>query len=170
MRSRQKAGKAAKFGSYRYSAVELYEKRECRLVKVRSHADKVLTILPPHDPDVLLPAEQTSPRQFEKLSVILSSNEVGIFTLEIVTPSEQVVGSCEIKMEDLLQAKFENNTTLNMFDQVARVKVNTLIFLINKSKFSDRLLSMLAPVIDPTICAWCRVLRVKAVLDDSFSR
>jgi hypothetical protein len=38
-------------------------------------------------------------------------------------------------MEDLLQAKFDNKVTLDMFDQVARVRVNTLIFLINKSEW-----------------------------------
>jgi len=40
-----------------------------------------------------------------------------------------------MKMEDLLQAKFDNKVTLDMFDQVSRVRVNTLIFLINKSKY-----------------------------------
>jgi Ras GTPase-activating-like protein IQGAP2/3 len=94
--------------------------------------------------DVLLPSEQTSPRQFEKLSVILSSNEIGVFMLDIVTPTNQVVGSCEVKMEDLLQAKFENKVTLDMFDQVARVRVNTLIFLINKSE-SSRITAWICP-------------------------
>ena len=58
-----------------------------------------------------------------------------MFTLDIVSPTNQVVGSCEMKMEDLLQAKFDNKVTLDMFDQVARVRVNTLIFLINKSEW-----------------------------------
>lgn len=38
-------------------------------------------------------------------------------------------------MEDLLQAKFENRATLDLFDQVAKVRVNTLIFLINRSEW-----------------------------------
>jgi len=91
----------------------------------------------PRPLDILLPVEQTSPRQFEKFSVILSSDEVGVFTIEIVTPTNQMVGACEVKMEDLLQAKFDNQVTLDMFDQIARVRVNTLIFLINKSKSTE---------------------------------
>ncbi|KAJ9111090.1 hypothetical protein QFC19_001288 [Naganishia cerealis] len=114
LRSMQKAGKAAKFGSFKYSAADLYEKH------------------------ILLPSQGFSPKQFEKLFVILSSNEVGVFTMEIVDPSlnskSQVLDSCEIRMEDLLQAKFENKGTLDLFDQVAKVRVNTLIFLINRSK------------------------------------
>jgi Ras GTPase-activating-like protein IQGAP2/3 len=89
-------------------------------------------------PDILLPSQGFSPKQFEKLFVILSSNEVGVFTMEIVDPSlsskSQVLDSCEIRMEDLLQAKFENKGTLDLFDQVAKVRVNTLIFLINRSE------------------------------------
>jgi Ras GTPase-activating-like protein IQGAP2/3 len=88
----------------------------------------------------LLPAEQFSPKQFEKLFLVISSDQVGVFTLEIIHPGGPVpeLGSCEIRMEDLLQAKFENKATLDMFDQVARVRVNTLIFLINKSEFGLR--------------------------------
>jgi Ras GTPase-activating-like protein IQGAP2/3 len=86
----------------------------------------------------LLPAEQFSPKQFEKLFLVISSDQVGVFTLEIIHPGGPVpeLGSCEIRMEDLLQAKFENKATLDMFDQVARVRVNTLIFLINKSELA----------------------------------
>lgn len=62
-----------------------------------------------------------------------------MFTMEIIDPSSsrssQVLDSCEIRMEDLLQAKFENRTTLDLFDQVAKVRVNTLIFLINRSEY-----------------------------------
>ncbi len=87
-------------------------------------------------PDVLLPSEQFSPKQFEKLFLVISSDQVGLFTLELIHPGGPIpeLGSCEIRMEDLLQAKFENKSTLDMFDQVARVRVNTLIFLINKSE------------------------------------
>ena len=91
----------------------------------------------PHLIDILLPVEQTSPRQFEKFSVILSSDEVGVFTIEIVSATNQMIGACEVKMEDLLQAKFDNQVTLDLFDQIARVRVNTLIFLINKSKLTE---------------------------------
>lgn len=61
--------------------------------------------------------------------------------MEIIDPTasskSQVLDSCEIRMEDLLQAKFENRATLDLFDQVAKVRVNTLIFLINRSKSYD---------------------------------
>jgi Ras GTPase-activating-like protein IQGAP2/3 len=130
----QKSGKAAKFGSFKYSAADLYEKRE-----LFKPLQRLVTILTSLIADILLPSSTFSPRQFEKLSVVLSSNEVGVFTMEIIDPTasskSQVLDSCEIRMEDLLQAKFENRATLDLFDQVAKVRVNTLIFLINRSEW-----------------------------------
>ena len=83
--------------------------------------------------------------------------------MEIIDPSlsraSQILDSCEIRMEDLLQAKFENQTTLDLFDQVAKVRVNTLIFLINRSEWRlcDR---SIIDMTDGVVC-YTRILRMK---------
>lgn len=121
-----KSGRKPKFGSYRYTAADLYEKG--------SSGDKRGFV---NSSGVLLGVNQFSPRQFDKIFVVISSDEVGVFTIELSHPSSAshpVIGSEEVRMEDLLTAQFENNTALQLFNGMASLNLNTLIFLINKSK------------------------------------
>lgn len=87
-----------------------------------------------------------------------------MFTMEIIDPSSsrssQVLDSCEIRMEDLLQAKFENRTTLDLFDQVAKVRVNTLIFLINRSEYLC-CAWLVMTITDVVVCLINRILRIE---------
>nr|KIR50475.1 IQ domain-containing GTPase activating protein [Cryptococcus bacillisporus CA1280] len=113
--SQKKQGKQAKFGSYKYTAADLYGKR------------------------ILLSVNQFSPRQFDKLFIVISSNEVGVFNLELSYPSSTTLpGSSlrhdEVRMEDLLGAQYENKERLDMFEGQAAFNLNMLIHQINKSK------------------------------------
>lgn len=125
-----KSGRKPKFGSYRYTAADLYEKGrliDCALSWLTS------------GPGVLLGVNQFSPRQFDKIFMVISSDEVGVFTIELSHPasaSHPVIGCEEVRMEDLLTAQFENNTALQLFNGMASLNLNTLIFLINKSECS----------------------------------
>lgn len=74
----------------------------------------------------------------------MSSNEVGVFSLEMVsslssgtsTPGSSVMGREAIRMEDLLQAQFENEQNLAMFGGgQATFSINMLIHQINKSEW-----------------------------------
>lgn len=105
-------GKKSKFGTYKYSAAELYEK------------------------GILLSVAQFSPRQFDKLHVIISSNDVGVVTLEMTGHGGAYIGKEEMRMEDLLQAQFDNNVRLDLFDSIAAFNLNTLIHQINKKFYS----------------------------------
>ncbi|WWC69466.1 uncharacterized protein I206_103406 [Kwoniella pini CBS 10737] len=114
-KSQQRQGKQAKFGSYKYTAAELYEKR------------------------ILLSVNQFSPRQFDKLFIVIGSNEVGVFKFELSCPSSVsggggIMGEDEIRMEDLLGAQYENKERLDMFEGQAAFSLNMLIHQINKSE------------------------------------
>ncbi|KAG8918288.1 hypothetical protein FRC01_001945 [Tulasnella sp. 417] len=109
LRGLQKAGKAPQFGSFRYSAQELYDK------------------------GILLSIDQTSPRQFDKIDIIISSDKAGVFTLEIKDTYLNITkGSTDLKMEELLQAQYEHRTSLSLFDGMAKVNLNLLLYQINK--------------------------------------
>jgi Ras GTPase-activating-like protein IQGAP2/3 len=106
VRELQKAGVTPKFGSYFYTAKDLYDKK------------------------VLLSIEQYSPRQYDKFHVKISSDSVGIFTLVLESTMLGItskVATENIRMEDLLQAKYEKQSCLVLFG--GRVKVNFEPFL-----------------------------------------
>lgn len=89
--------------------------------------------------EILLSVNQFSPRQFDKLFIVISSNEVGVFNLELSYPSSTTVpggllGQDEVRMEDLLGAQYENKERLDMFEGQAAFSLNMLIHQINKSK------------------------------------
>ncbi|EJD53517.1 hypothetical protein AURDEDRAFT_52863 [Auricularia subglabra TFB-10046 SS5] len=107
----QRSGKAAQFGSFKYSAQELYDK------------------------SILLSMDQFSPRQFEKIDIVISSDKMHVFTMEIFNNTlgaSTLVASTELRMEDLLQAQFENRISLPLFDGMVKVHVNFLLYQINK--------------------------------------
>jgi Ras GTPase-activating-like protein IQGAP2/3 len=107
----QRSGKAAQFGSFKYSAQELYDK------------------------GILLSMDQYSPRQFDKLDIVISSNKMNVFQMEIYNNSivsSALVASTELNMSDLLEAQFENRISLPLFDGTVKVHVNFLLYQINK--------------------------------------
>lgn len=111
LRDLQKSGKSPQFGSFRYSAKDLYEK------------------------GILLSVDQFSPRQFDKLDVIISSNKAGIFTMEVINNALGIsnrIATADLRMEDLLQAQFENQASLSLFSGMVKVNLSLLLYQINK--------------------------------------
>lgn len=111
LRELQKSGKNPRFGSYKYSAQKLYEK------------------------GILLSIDKYSPRQFDRIDIVISSDEVGIFTMELyntAVSSSHPAASADVRMEDLLQAQFENRVSLALFDKAAKFNLNLLLYQINK--------------------------------------
>lgn len=111
LRELQKTGENVPFGSFIYSAKHLYEK------------------------GILLSIDQYSPRQFDKIQLTMSSKVVGVFTLRLESTLLGVttrIASEDIRMEDLLQAKYEKRSSLVLFN--GKVNVNFELFLdhINK--------------------------------------
>jgi len=88
---------------------------------------------------ILLGINQVSPTVFDDISIIIASNEVGVFSLEMSSsalplPNNAVMGREQVRMEDLLQAQFENELNLLLFDGMATFSINMLIHQINKSE------------------------------------
>ncbi|CAL1700973.1 unnamed protein product [Somion occarium] len=100
MRELQKSGKTPQFGSFKYSAQHFYDK------------------------GILLSIDQYSPRQFDRIDIVLSSNQVGVFSIEVFNHALGItnrMASADVKMEDLLQAQFENRAALPLFNGFVKV-------------------------------------------------
>ncbi|RHZ44562.1 hypothetical protein Glove_718g20 [Diversispora epigaea] len=110
IRELQRVGKVPQFGSFKYTAQRLHDKGV--LISISGYPT------------------------FDRISFTISSDEVGIFTIDASYVGVPVPGAqMELRLEDLLQSQFNNVQTMSIFDGVARVNVNLLIFLINKKFF-----------------------------------
>ena len=111
LRDMQKTGKLPQFGSFKYSAQDLYDK------------------------GILLSIDQYSPRQFDKIDIVISSNQVGVFSMEFFNNALGItnrMATTDLRMEDLLQAQFENKASLSLFNGMAKVNLTALLLHINK--------------------------------------
>ncbi|KAJ3254482.1 hypothetical protein HK103_007118 [Boothiomyces macroporosus] len=102
----KKAGKVPQFGSFKYNGAELHKK------------------------GVLISIDDHTPKQYGLLTLTISSDEAGIFTLD-VTLLGKSLGTETLKLEDLLQHQYNKVDIITILD-CAKVNVNLLVFLINK--------------------------------------
>lgn len=111
LRDLHKSGKTPQFGSFLYTAKYLYDK------------------------GILLSIEEYSPRQFDKIQLTMSSNSPGIFTLLLESTTLGVptrIASEDVRMEDLLQAKYEKRPSLSLFSGKVKVNFELFLYQINK--------------------------------------
>ncbi|KAJ6613476.1 hypothetical protein B0H10DRAFT_1805473, partial [Mycena sp. CBHHK59/15] len=123
LRDLQKSGETPQFGSFLYTAKYLYEK------------------------GILLSIDQYSPRQFDKLHLTMSSNTAGVFTILLESTVLGVasrIGSEDIRMEDLLQARYEKRPFLSLFNGKAKVNFERFLYQINK-KYAFQPLPFISP-------------------------
>ena len=111
----QKTGKVPQFGSFKYTGEQLHKK------------------------GVLVSVEDCSPKQYDKITIAISSDEAGVFEIEGSFFNIKVEKQ-EIRLEELLQIQYENVTFIPLFDGAARVNVNLLVYLINKKYFFNTLI------------------------------
>ncbi|KKK26618.1 hypothetical protein ARAM_005395 [Aspergillus rambellii] len=113
-RELQKSGKVFKFGSYKYSA--------------RNLADK----------GVLVYWKGYTERQWDRVDLTISSNEVGVFTLDGSSGPMMVPGAnAQVPLDDLLQAQFNNMQFLDFFEGSLRVNVNLFLHLIMRKFYNE---------------------------------
>lgn len=113
-RELQKSGKVFKFGSYKYSA--------------RNLADR----------GVLVHWKGYSERQWDRVDLTISSNEVGVFTIDGSSGPMMVPGAnAQVPLDDLLQAQFNNLQFLDFFDGHLRVNVNLFLHLIMRKFYNE---------------------------------
>jgi len=103
----QKSGKVPQFGSFKYTGEQLHKK------------------------GVLVSVEDCSPKQYDKITFAISSDEPGVFDIEGSFFNLKVENQ-EIRLEDLLQYQYEDVSVIPLFSGSARVNVNLLVYLINK--------------------------------------
>ncbi|GAA5972838.1 hypothetical protein JCM11641_003965 [Rhodosporidiobolus odoratus] len=101
-----KEGKKVAFGSYKYSAQALYDR------------------------GILLSIDQYSPKQFDRISLTISSDEVGVFEVKAAYAGV-TVAAVELKLEDLLEMQFVGKQTVLIGD-AAKCSLNLLVGLINR--------------------------------------
>jgi Ras GTPase-activating-like protein IQGAP2/3 len=133
-RELQRSGRVPRFGSYKYSARQL--------------ADKGVLV---HWQGYYHPAEGGRvAAQGEKVSLTISSDEVGVFHVEGSMGSMMVPGaSAAIRLDELLQAQFNNSQFINLFGTGAngsageggegplRLNVNLLVHLVMKKFYRE---------------------------------
>ncbi|KAI9292803.1 hypothetical protein K502DRAFT_367280 [Neoconidiobolus thromboides FSU 785] len=109
----QRSGKMPKFGSYKYKADELYKR------------------------GILESIAKFNPNDFGKMSLTISSDEMGVFHVEAALHGLKIPNAkVELRFDELLQAQFDNVTTLSLFDEQVKVNVNLLLYLINKKFYT----------------------------------
>ncbi len=115
-RELQRTGRVPKFGSFKYSAQELYNR------------------------GVLILWQGFSERQYAQLDITISSNEVGVFAIDGSSGSIAIPGaSAQIPLDDLLQAQYNNTQYMEFFGgEKVRVNVNLFLHLIMRKFYKDR--------------------------------
>lgn len=114
-RELQRSGRSFKFGSYKYSA--------------RSLADK----------GVLVHWRGYTEQQWYRVDITISSNEVGMFTIDGSSGNMMIPGAtAQVPLDDLLGAQFENKQFLEFFEgRALRVNVNLFLHLIMKKFYNE---------------------------------
>ncbi|KAL9638619.1 MAG: hypothetical protein Q9204_001430 [Flavoplaca sp. TL-2023a] len=112
-----RSGRVPKFGSFKYSAQELGNR------------------------GILVAWHGYTERQWQHIDLTISSNEVGVFTLEGSNgPIAMPGASAQVPLDDLLQAQFNNTQFMEFFGSGGEVKVNVNLFLhlIMRKFYKDR--------------------------------
>ena len=118
-RELQRLGRVPRFGSFKYSARNLSEKGV--LVSWRGYTE----------------------RQWDKINITISSDEVGVFYIEGSVGSMMIPGAAaSVPLDDLLQAQFNNCQFMNLFGDEAsggalRLNVNLLVHLLMRKFYRD---------------------------------
>jgi Ras GTPase-activating-like protein IQGAP2/3 len=110
-----RSGRIPKFGSFKYSAQELANR------------------------GILVSWAGYSERSFHQMDLTISSNEVGVFTIDGSSGSIAMPGaSAQVPLDDLLQAQYNGTQFMEFFGGVLRVNVNLFLHLIMRKFYKDR--------------------------------
>lgn len=113
-RELQRTGRSFKFGSYKYSA--------------RNLADK----------GVMVHWKGYLERQWDRVDLTISSNEVGVFTIDGSSGNMMIPSAnAQVPLDDLLQAQFNNTQFLDFFEGSLRLNVNLFLHLIMKKFYNE---------------------------------
>ncbi|PGG95995.1 IQ domain-containing protein containing GTPase activating protein [Blastomyces parvus] len=106
-RELQRSGRVFKFGSFKYSARNLSEK------------------------GVLVYWKGYNERQWDRVDLTISSNQVGLFTVDGSSGNMMIPGAnAQVPLNDLLEAQFDNTQFMDFFEGALRVNVKLFLHLI----------------------------------------
>lgn len=104
-----------KFGSYKYSARQLMDK------------------------GVLITWSGTADRDWDKINLTISCDQVGVFAIEGSRGHIQIPGaSALVPIEDLLQAQFESHQFMTLFEGNLKLNVNLMLHLVYKKFYKTQ--------------------------------
>jgi len=114
MKKLEKEGKVPQFGSYQYTAEQLYKR------------------------GVLVSIEGIPQKMYSAIKFTISSDEPGVFVIVAKTIASKIFEPIEITitLDELLQAKYDEIQVLSISDDTAKVNVNLLLHLINKKFYA----------------------------------
>ena len=107
----ERQGKMPRFGSYKYSAADLYTR------------------------GIIYSIAEYSLSQYDKISIVIASNDPGVFVLEATLMGIKIPQTATVRLEDLLDCQFNNVQKMSLFGGIAKVNVNLLIHFLNKKFF-----------------------------------
>ena len=122
MRELQRSGRSYRFGSFKYSASNLASR------------------------GILVSWQGYPERQWDKVEITISSNQVGVFEMQGSQGSMMIPGAfAEVPLDGLLQAQFDNHQFMNLFGEgkdgggggSVRLNVNLFLHLIFKKFYRD---------------------------------
>ncbi|KAF3764528.1 hypothetical protein M406DRAFT_346588 [Cryphonectria parasitica EP155] len=114
-RELERSGRVPKFGSYKYSARQLMDK------------------------GALVSWSGTADRDWDKINLTISCDQVGVFAIEGSRGHIQIPGaSALVPIEDLLQAQFESHQFMTLFEGNLKVNVNLLLHLLYKKFYKTQ--------------------------------
>jgi len=86
---------------------------------------------------VLVSWQGYTERQWDKINITISCDEVGVFTIEGSMVSIQIPGaSAQVSLEECLSAQFNNNQYMALFEKTLKLNVNLFLHLIYKKFYS----------------------------------
>lgn len=114
MRDLQKSGRVPKFGSYKYSAATMLDRGI--LVELRGYSEK----------------------QYDKLTLTWSSDDVGVFKVEAAFGAVALPGAvAELTLDELLSQQYNNRQYLTLFDNMMTLNTNLTLHFIFKKFYGE---------------------------------
>lgn len=91
------------------------------------------------DKGVLVQWTGTADRDWDKINLTISCDQVGVFVIEGSRGHIQIPGaSALLSIEDLLQAQFESQQFITLFEGNLRLNVNLLLHLLYKKFYKTQ--------------------------------
>lgn len=82
---------------------------------------------------LLLSISQVSPRQYDGIFLTFSSDEIGVFKIDLNIAGEQnAMASEDVRLEDMLQMQFENKSSIAICQGNVKCNLNVLLFQLYK--------------------------------------